>query len=52
MILVTMQVLLAEGGTPVLHPTAWLQRLAMVEILDRNTVQGLSKLTSVSLRTV
>ena len=51
MILVTMQDLLAEGETPIPHLTARLQRPTVVETLAKNTVQGLSKLTSVSPQT-
>jgi len=47
--LATMQVLLAEGGTPVLHLIARLQRLAVEETLARNAIQGQSKPTSVFL---
>ena len=51
MILVKMQVLLAEGGASVPHLTARLQRPDVVETLAGTRVQGLSKLTAVSPRT-
>ena len=49
MILVKMQVLLAEGGATVPHLTARLQRPDVVETLAGNRVQGLSKLAAVLL---
>ena len=47
MILATTQVLLAEGGTPVLHLIARLQRLAVEATVARETVQSLGKPTYV-----